>query len=199
MRKAFLAAVLCLIASPALAVCPSPLTGKDAAGTTQNFGVTVDGSGNCYGNVGIVDGSAAANKATVKAASTNAATTDTALVMAPSPNPSTVCTSIKPISQTTSTDLITSTNKLHICGILIVSSAAQSVSLVEGTGTLCATGIAALMGSTTAANGMALAANGGFSHTAERAFMVTQTTADHLCLLQGTGNVSGFISYVDHN
>ncbi len=138
--------------------------------------------------------------ATAKASGTNAATTDTALVVAPSPNPSTVCTSIKPINQTASTDLITSTNKLHICGMLIVSATAQSISLVEGTGTVCATGIAALMGGTTAAAGMALAANGGFTHTAERAFMITQTTADHLCLLQsGAGQVSGFISYVDHN
>jgi hypothetical protein len=140
------------------------------------------------------------NTASVKASGTNAATTDPALVVAQSPNPNTLCTSIKPISQTASTDLITSTNKLHICAILIVSATAQSVSLVEGTVTTCGTGTAALMGATTAANGMALAANGGFTHTAERPFMVTQTTADHLCLLQsGAGNISGFISYVDHN
>ena len=141
----------------------------------------------------------ATNTAAVKAASASAALTDPAIVAAPSPNPSTVCTSIKPISQTGSTDLITSTNKLHICAVLIVSATAQSVSLVEGTGATCGTGTAALMGATTAANGMALAANGGFAHTAERAFMQTQTTADHLCLLQsGAGNVSGFISYQDH-
>lgn len=137
---------------------------------------------------------------TLKASGTNAATTDTAIVVAPSPNPSDVCTSFKAISQTASTDLITSTNKLHICAMLIVSATAQSVSLVEGTGTTCATGGTAIMGSTTVANGMALAANGGFSHTADRPFLVTGTTADHLCLLQsGAGNVSGFISYVDHN
>lgn len=140
------------------------------------------------------------NTVAAKASGTNAATTDVALVFAPSPNPSDVCTSFKAISQTASTDLVTSTNKLHICAMLIVSATAQSVSLVEGTGTTCATGTAAIMGATTAANGMALAANGGFTHTAERPFIVTATTADHLCLLQsGAGNVSGFISYVDHN
>lgn len=65
MRKYLLAGVFLLCAGPAFAVCPSPLTGKDAAGTTQNFGVTVDGSGNCYGNVAIVDGTNASVKATV--------------------------------------------------------------------------------------------------------------------------------------
>lgn len=55
------------LATPAFAVCPSPLTGKDGGGTLQNFGVTVDGSGNCYGNISIVDGTNAANKATVNA------------------------------------------------------------------------------------------------------------------------------------
>jgi len=138
------------------------------------------------------------NTATVKAASTAPATTDTALVVAQSPQSNPVCTSFKPISQTTSTDLITSTNKLHICAVLVVSATAQSLSLVEGTGSVCATGVAAVMGATTAANGMALAANGGWTMTADRAWLKTATTADHLCLLQsGAGNVSGVITYVD--
>jgi hypothetical protein len=66
-KKFLLATFFCLSCSAAWA-CPSPLTGKDAAGTTQNFGVTLDGSANCYGNVALVDGSNAANKATVTAA-----------------------------------------------------------------------------------------------------------------------------------
>jgi hypothetical protein len=135
---------------------------------------------------------------TAKASGTNAATTDTALVVAPSPNPSTMCPSVKAVNQTASTDLITSTNKLHICSIVLISATAQNLSLVEGTGTTCATGTAALLGGTTAS--MAVAANGGFVSTSDRAWLETQTTADHLCLLQsGTGNVSGTITYVDHN
>lgn len=65
MKQWLLALAFAVCATPALATCPSPLTGKDASGTTQNFGVTVDGSGNCYGNVAIVDGTAAANKAAI--------------------------------------------------------------------------------------------------------------------------------------
>jgi hypothetical protein len=140
------------------------------------------------------------NSAKVQAASANAAQADKALVVAPSPNPSTVCTAVKPISQTASTDLVTSTNKLHICGYKLISATAQNLSLVEGTGSTCGTGTAALDGATTAANGSAVAANGGWGLVSERPFMVTQTTADHLCLLQsGSGLVAGFISYIDHN
>lgn len=150
--------------------------------------------GNISTNVAQIAGTAP----TVKASGTNAATTDTALVIAPSPNPSTVCSSVKAVNQTASTDLVTSVAKLHICSIVLVSATAQNLSLVEGTGTTCATGIAALIGGTTAS--VAVAANGGFATASERAWLVTQTTADHLCLLQsGTGNVSGVITYLDHN
>lgn len=131
-------------------------------------------------------------------ASTSALATAPAAVVALSPNPSTVCTTTKPISQTASTDLITSTNKLHICSIVLVSTTAQSFSLVEGTGAVCATGIAAVIGATTAANGIPAAANGGFSAVAERAWLRTVTTADHLCLLQsGAGLIAGVITYTD--
>jgi hypothetical protein len=67
MKRLLLTIALLLVASPAFAACPSPLTGLDAARNVQNFGVTVDGSGNCYGNVALVDGTNAANKATVNA------------------------------------------------------------------------------------------------------------------------------------
>lgn len=145
-------------------------------------------------NVAQINGTAP----TVKASGTNAATTDTALVVASSPNPSTVCTSVKAVNQTASTDLVTSVNKLHICSIVLVSATAQNISLVEGTGSTCATGIAALIGGTTAS--MAVAANGGFSTATSRPWLVTQTVADHLCLLQsGAGNVSGIITYQDHS
>ena len=134
----------------------------------------------------------------VKAASTNATSTDQALVVAPSPNPSTVCPSVLALSQTASTNLITSTNRLHICSILIVSAAVQSLSLVEGVGTTCGTNTAALIGSTSAS--LSAQTSTGFAMTAERPFLETKTTGDALCLLQsGSGNLSGMITYIDHN
>jgi hypothetical protein len=60
--------ILLLGTCSAAAVCPSPITGKDASGTTQNLGTVVDGSGNCWGGVALVDGTAAANKAAVSSA-----------------------------------------------------------------------------------------------------------------------------------
>ena len=136
--------------------------------------------------------------ANVKAASTNVTSTDQALVVAPSPNPSTVCPSVLALSQTASTNLITSTNRLHICSILIVSAAVQSLSLVEGVGTTCGTNTAALIGGTSAS--LSAQTSTGFAMTAERPFLETKTTGDALCLLQsGSGNISGMITYIDHN
>lgn len=109
------------------------------------------------------------------------------------------CGSLIPISQTASTDLHTSVGKSYICSIILVAPDAEVVSLVEGTGSVCATGIAAVIGATTAANGMSFAANGGFSAVSSAPMFNTQTTNDHLCLLQsGSGRIAGFISYNDH-
>jgi hypothetical protein len=109
----------------------------------------------------------------------------------------TACTLITPINQTTSTDIYTSTAKIHVCGLLVNSATAQNISLVEGTGTVCATGIAALIGGTTAS--FAAAANGGWAQAAGVPFFQSKTAADHICLLQSSsGNISGFLSYADY-
>lgn len=109
------------------------------------------------------------------------------------------CGSVMPISQTASTDLHTASGKTYICSIILIVPDAEVVSIVEGTGSVCATGVAALVGSTTAANGMSLSANGGFTATAATPFLAMQTTSDHLCLLQsGSGRIAGVITYNDH-
>lgn len=136
------------------------------------------------------------NSATIKAASTAPATTDTAMVVTQSPNANTLCTSTIAVNQTSSTDLKTATNKLHICSIVLVSATAQNISLVEGTNASCAAGQVAVIGGTTAS--VALAANGGFSAVSDRAWLKTSLSAGHLCLFQsGAGNVSGVITYAD--
>lgn len=164
-------------------------TGNGTAAGSVRVSLASDSTG----QVDITDGT---NAITIKAASTAPATTDTSLVVAQSPNPNPVCTSVIAINQTASTDIKTSTNKLHICSIVLVSATAQSISLVEGTGSTCATGTAALIGGTSAS--MSLAANGGFSAVSDRPWLRTATSADHLCLLQsGAGNISGIITYVD--
>jgi hypothetical protein len=110
--------------------------------------------------------------------------------------PPLACTGVIAVNQTASTDLHTFTNKGHICAILLISASAQSVSLAEGTGTTCGTGTTYLAGG--AGGTIPLAANGGFSAAAGSPFMVTQVSADHLCLLQsGSANISGWITYND--
>ncbi len=107
-----------------------------------------------------------------------------------------VCGAVIAVNQTTSTDLYTSTKKVHICSIMLVSATAQSVSLSEGTGSTCASGTAYLIGGS--GGTLALAANGGFSLGAGAPFLNSQTAGDHLCLLQSSsGNVSGIITYTD--
>jgi hypothetical protein len=106
-----------------------------------------------------------------------------------------------PISQATSTQLFagTSAKTTYICSIVLNGSDAENISLVEGTGTVCATSIAAVIGGTTAAAGMNLAANSGFGlgnggYTIASASAVA---ADNICLLQsGSGRVAGVLTYV---
>jgi len=106
------------------------------------------------------------------------------------------CGKVIPINQTASTDIYTSTNKVRICGINLISATQQGISLSEGTGSVCATGTAFLIGG--AGGTMQVLANGGIAIGAGGPILETQTAADHLCLIQSaSGNVSGFISYSD--
>lgn len=106
------------------------------------------------------------------------------------------CDSKVSISQTASAQIVTGSagNKVYICGIVLITAADQSVSLVEGTGAVCVTGLAAVMGGTSAS--LALVANGGLSAIAPFAWLKTATAANNLCLLQsGAGNLSGVVTY----
>lgn len=153
----------------------------------------------------------------VTAASAGSATAT--LVVAPNSGPSSVssvsisdgtntalidpCASITKtttaISQTTTTRYVTASSgkKTYVCSIMLVANAAETVSLVEGTGTTCTTPTA-LIGSATAANGVSLAANGGFQLAAgNQAAVVGIGTNVDVCVLQaGSNRVTGFITTV---
>ena len=109
------------------------------------------------------------------------------------------CTSRVNISQTAGTQLITgvASQKIYFCTVVVVSATAQNINLVEGTGTVCATGTAGLWGGATAATGPNLAANAGFVTASSTYTNFTATAADNVCLLQsGTGQLSGWITYI---
>jgi hypothetical protein len=104
------------------------------------------------------------------------------------------------INLTANTQLITGTasKQTYICSEHLVSAAPDNIALVEGTGTVCGTGTAGMMGGATAATGDNLGATGGFIQPPTgRAFTWTATAGDNVCLLvSGATQVSGVITYV---
>lgn len=89
-------------------------------------------------------------------------------------------------------------NKNYICSITMVAGAAEVLNIVEGTGTTCQTGTAAIAGSTTAANGMSVLANGGVVLPGGDATMLAGKTAnvDTCFVPSGSNRVAGFVTYV---
>lgn len=107
-------------------------------------------------------------------------------------NPTTV-----PISVAADTAVISAggaSTRTYICGGALVATAAEIVNIWEGTGTACGTSSAALAGSTTEANGMSLAANGGF--LIPNTIRGIGTNVDVCIRLSTTNRVSGWLSYV---
>jgi hypothetical protein len=103
------------------------------------------------------------------------------------------------ISQTASAVLLTAQpGRVVICGLKVVAADAENLSLVEGTGSTCATGTSALDGGTTAATGPNLAAGGGWVEGFTGYTIAPQKTINNdICLLQsGSGRVAGHASYV---
>jgi len=102
-------------------------------------------------------------------------------------------------SSTTQTWAGTSGKHNYICSIVLISSAAQNINLLTGTGTNCSTVHAGLLGGTTAATGLNLAANGGITlgNASYAVLGGNDTTGDEVCWASsGSSQVSGFIVYV---
>ena len=106
------------------------------------------------------------------------------------------------ISQTGNTQLVagTASKKIYVCSIHVVAAAATNVAVVEGTGSVCATGTAGVsgFGGATAATGWNFAANGGIAlGNGDSSLGAEGTSGDNLCIYNsGSGQVSGGISYV---
>ena len=104
------------------------------------------------------------------------------------------------ISQAANTKLIsaTSAKKNYICSIVLIAPDAEKISVIEGSGSTCGTSGSALIGSTTVASGMSLAANGGLTYGNGKGTVAGGVNTNYdVCLLQsGTGYVAGNITYV---
>ncbi len=103
------------------------------------------------------------------------------------------------ISQTANAELVpASGGKIYVCALLVVGADAENLSFVEGTGATCATGTAAVIGGTTAANGPNMAANAGWQMgTGQGSVAQTNSAGTALCLFQsGAGRVAGNLMIV---
>jgi hypothetical protein len=105
-------------------------------------------------------------------------------------------------NQTANTKIVsgTSSKKIYVCSIHLVTATAQNIAVVEGTGSTCGTGTAGVQGfgGSTAATGWNFQANGGISYGNGASSVGAEwTAADDFCLFQSSsGQVSGGMSYV---
>ena len=87
--------------------------------------------------------------------------------------------------------------KVYICSIAVVAAGASAFNLNYGTGSNCGTGTAALVGSTTAANGMSFAANGGLTLGNGSGTVAVTPASQAVCTVQSNAVYeSGVITYV---
>jgi hypothetical protein len=85
----------------------------------------------------------------------------------------------------------------YICSFNIVNAVAQSIAIVEGTGTVCGTGTVGMSGGITPATGWVLGATAVIVVNPPYWVNKTATAGDDICILQsGTGQVSGGIRWV---
>lgn len=99
------------------------------------------------------------------------------------------------ISTATTTLLVTGVSGRHvrICSMDFVTSGAQGIALISGTGATCGTGTTGMGGGTTAATGRNFAANGGIAKgSGSGEIDRTNATGDSVCMVTGANvQVSG--------
>jgi hypothetical protein len=89
--------------------------------------------------------------------------------------------------------------QIYVCSFVAVVASASLFNIIEGTGATCVTANElAVVGSTTAASGMSLAAQGGFSQgSGNGTIMRTANSSNGLCVLQnGSFAVAGSLTYI---
>lgn len=103
------------------------------------------------------------------------------------------------VSTATTTLLVTGVSGRHvrICGMNLVTLAANNVALISGTGATCGTGTTGMNGGTTAASGWNFAANGGLTQgNGLGTINQTNATGDSVCIVTSAATqLSGRIAY----
>lgn len=111
-----------------------------------------------------------------------------------------VCDNFTPVSIAVDTQVITAGNAnmfIYICSYNFNAVAADVFSIVEGTGTVCATGLKAMVGATTAAAGLSLATAGSINYGGGTgAVTKTSVAGNNVCILRTTaGPLSGVVGW----
>ncbi len=107
-----------------------------------------------------------------------------------------------PISMTSATTLRivapTSAKRTYVCYLFMLSAIANNVAIVEGTGGTCGSSTAGIVGGTTAANGINLAANSGavFQAGGNVAIATAGTNVDLCLITSAAGPLAGHIKWV---
>lgn len=186
----------CLIGAPP----GMPLQWGSCTPTLNNQAKTLFPATDAYGRQNVsamlTNGQYYAN---VVAAGSYPAASSPALQVIPSPMPSLQCPYVVGISQTADTQVVTNPGgaHIHVCTFAIINAGAQTASLVEGTGSTCATGTSNLYGQYNSGSGTAsFAANGGTNIVSSTVTLPMQKAGDNLCVVQSaSNNVSGTITY----
>jgi len=166
---------------------------KDTASNTNSFLVNVASGGIASGAIA---SGAIASGAFASGSFVNATAGDPCMFQAKTNVP------ISTASGTVAVVTGVSAKKIYVCSLSLVAAGAISVSLAEGSSSTCGTSAqAAVLGvatNGTAANGIALAANGGLTlGNGGGTVAATATNANYLCLFQsGTTQIAGNLTYV---
>jgi len=197
MRRLILALAFSCWGAAAFAACPATnAIMKDNAASTFNMGLVSDSNGNCTSKVDVDTGSQLhtdLTSATVAGTNRIGYTSDDPCSSKIKLNAPFSTTSGGPVSIVA----LSGSTVVYVCSISAITDTAVKLSFIDGTGGSCAAAQHAIWGSTTAANGMSLAANGGFTQGSGNGSVGVTTAASALCLLQsGTSLIAGNVTYV---
>lgn len=110
------------------------------------------------------------------------------------------CDNWTPVSSASSLQIVTAGNSnmfVYLCSDQLGSIGGSDFSIVEGTGTTCASNTVGMVGGATAAAGIGLAANGTTDvGSGVGAIAKTKTAGDNVCIIMsGTGPLAGVIGW----
>jgi len=199
----------------------STIVVKDGNSASQTYDVTTDGSAHFITQNAIVDGTNGANVATVNSnnsllmdANTSSQIHTDLTASVPAGTNRIGYASDDPCAQKVKTNFAIGTagalniqavapsgsTKVYVCSLNLIAGGAASFNVIEGLGTTCSTAaLLAVIGSTTASNGLALAANGGLTlGNGAGTIGVTATAGNGICVSASSSSVqyAGSITYV---